>query len=400
MPKLTISDNEYKTRVKNVKRELVERDIDALYLTSSVSIFYLTGFSHIPTERPAALVIPVNGEITFMGPMLEADHIPLKTRIIERVKTYFDYPGERHPINKFAEFLKQMKLHNKKIGTDNLAGAAGTWGYKGPAISEKLRNASMSLAKDIVEDMRLIKSEEEIQFIKESAKWANLAHSLLQEYSGAGLWDLDVALAASYEASMIMKKTLGEEYEPQRLGSTPASARFRGQVGAKSAIPHSIAAKNPMKKGDTLISGAGSDVGGYSCELERTMFLGTPTTKQKTYFETMLKAQDRAFEVLGPEIKCSVVDEAVAAVFKKARMGRLMRHHTGHGLGLEGHERPWIDIGNKTILKPGMVVSCEPGIYEPGFGGFRHSDTILITDAGTEVLTYYPRDIDSLVIPA
>lgn len=335
-----------------------------------------------------------------MGPMLEADHIPLKTRIIERVKTYFDYPGERHPINKFAEFLKQMKLHNKKIGTDNLAGAAGTWGYKGPAISEKLRNASMSLAKDIVEDMRLIKSEEEIQFIKESAKWANLAHSLLQEYSRAGLWDLDVALAASYEASMIMKKTLGEEYEPQRLGSTPASARFRGQVGAKSAIPHSIAAKNPMKKGDTLITGAGSDVGGYSCELERTMFLGTPTTKQKTYFKLMLKAQDRAFEVLGPEIKCSVVDEAVVAVFKKARMGRLMRHHTGHGLGLEGHERPWIDIGNKTILKPGMVVSCEPGIYEPGFGGFRHSDTILITDAGTEVLTYYPRDIDSLVIPA
>ncbi|UCD96182.1 MAG: aminopeptidase P family protein, partial [Candidatus Bathyarchaeota archaeon] len=191
----------------------------------------------------------------------------------------------------------------------------------------------------------------------------------------------------------------GREYEPERLGSTPASARFRGQVGANSAIPHSISSKLPMKKGDTLITGAGADVGGYSCELERTMFLGTPTTRQKTYFDAMVKAQDEAFEVLGPEVKCSTVDKAVKAVFKQARMEKLMRHHTGHGLGLEGHESPWIDVGDHTYLKPGMVVSCEPGIYEPGFGGFRHSDTILITDSGAEVLTYYPRDLDSLIIP-
>jgi Xaa-Pro aminopeptidase len=161
-----------------------------------------------------------------------------------------------------------------------------------------------------------------------------------------------------------------------------------------------MSSKHPMKKGDTLITGAGADVGGYSCELERTMFLGTPTTRQKTYFDAMVEAQDKAFEVLGPEVKCSTVDKAVTAVFKRTKMKRLMRHHTGHGLGLEGHERPWMDIGDHTYLKPGMVVSCEPGIYEPGFGGFRHSDTILITDSGTEVLTYYPRDLDSLVIPA
>ncbi|UCD97080.1 MAG: aminopeptidase P family N-terminal domain-containing protein, partial [Candidatus Bathyarchaeota archaeon] len=193
MVKFTISNNEYKIRVENVRRELVERSLDALYLTSRVSIFYLTGFSHIPTERPAALVIPVDGLITFMGPILEADHVHLKTRIIESVKAYFDYPGEKHPINRFVDFLTQMNLHTKKIGADNLAGAAGTWGYEGPAISERLRKAKMILAKDIVGDMRLIKSEEEIQLIRESVKWANLAHSLLQEYSEVGLWDLDVA---------------------------------------------------------------------------------------------------------------------------------------------------------------------------------------------------------------
>jgi len=113
----------------------------------------------------------------------------------------------------------------------------------------------------------------------------------------------------------------------------------------------------------------------------------------------MLKAQEAAFKALKPGAKCSTVDKATAKVFKKAGLSKLMRHHTGHGLGLEGHKPPWIDIGNNTVLKPGIVVSCEPGIYEPGFSGFRHSDTVLITEDGAEIITYYPRDLESLTIP-
>ena len=165
-----------------------------------------------------------------------------------------------------------------------------------------------------------------------------------------------------------------------------------------SAIPHSIATKRPMKEGDVLVTGGGADVGGYSCELERTMILGEPTPKQRRYFEIMLKAQEEAFKAFKPCAKCSSVDEAATKAFVKAGFSKLMRHHTGHGLGLEGHEPPWLDIGSDTVLKPGMVLSCEPGIYEPGFGGFRHSDTVLITEDGAEIVTYYPRDLDSLTI--
>jgi Xaa-Pro aminopeptidase len=247
--------------------------------------------------------------------------------------------------------------------------------------------------------MRLIKSEEEIALIRESAKWANLAHTLLQEYTAPNTWDFDVAAAASHEASTVMKKTLGPDYEPQRWGRSPASAVYRGQVGEMSAIPHSIATKRLMREGDVLVTGAGADVGGYSCELERTMFLGEPTPKQRKYFETMLKAQDEAFKAFKPGVKCSIVDEAATRIFRKAGLSKFLRHHTGHGLGLEGHEPPWLDVGNNAPLKPGMVLSCEPGIYEAGFGGFRHSDTVLITEDGAEVITYYPRDIESLTIP-
>ncbi|MDI6848112.1 MAG: aminopeptidase P family protein, partial [Candidatus Bathyarchaeia archaeon] len=154
-----------------------------------------------------------------MGPLLEKDHIPLKTRIIEDVKTYVDYPGEKHPIEHFAEFLKDMGLAKRRIGIDNKAGAAGIWGYKGPPITKKLREAKFVDVKDLVPSMHLIKSEEEITLIKESAKWANLAHTLLQEYAAEGLWDVEVALAASYEASTLMKKAFGPDYEPLRRSS-------------------------------------------------------------------------------------------------------------------------------------------------------------------------------------
>jgi len=399
MVRLTISESEHKRRIERVRERLAKRKLDALYLTSGVSFFYLTGYSYIATERPAALVIPLNGEITFMGPLLETDHIPLKTRLIKSIKTYPDYPGKKHPINYFAQFLKDIGLARKRIGTDNMAGAAGIWGYTGPSITEKLPKAKFVIAKDIVENMRLTKSKEEIELIRESAKWANLAQSLLQEYTAPRLWDFDVATAASHESSVIMKKTLGPDYVPQRWGRFPAGAGFRGQVGEMSAIPHSIAIKRPMKDGDVLVTGAGAEIGGYSCELERTMILGEPTFKQQKYFEIMLKAQEAAFKALRPGAKCSSIDKATAKVFKKAGLSKLIRHHTGHGLGLEGHEPPWLDIGNNAVLKPGMIVSCEPGIYEPGFGGFRHSDTILITEDSTEIITYYPRDLESLTIP-
>jgi Xaa-Pro aminopeptidase len=398
MARITISEKEYVERIENVKGELVKRKLDALYLTSGTSFLYLTGYSYIPTERPAALIIPLEGDITFMGPHLEKDHINLKTTLIRNLKTYPDYPGEKHPIDHFATFLKEVGLESKKIGIDNPAGAAGIWGYKGPRIKDKLPKAKFVEAKDVVEDMRIIKSEEEIELLRESAKWANLAHTLLQEYTEPGLWDVDIALTASYEASMIMKKTLGPEYEQCRRGFSPASAGFRGQVGSMSAIPHSLSTRRTIREGDVVITGAGADVGGYSSELERTMIIGEPTEKQRRYFEVMLKAQMAALGAFKPEAKCSDVDKAARKIIRKAGYEELIRHHTGHGLGLEGHEPPWLDIGDDTLMKPRMVFSCEPGIYKPGYAGFRHSDTVVITEGGAEIITYYPRDLDSLTI--
>lgn len=395
--KFSVSEAEHRLRIERARKTLARRKLDALYLTNGTSMFYLTGYSFISTERPAALVIPTDGKITFLGPLLEKDHVPLETTLIEDVKTYMDYPGEKHPIECFAEFLKEMDLSTKRIGTDNMAGAAAMWGYTGKPITKKLPDARFVDASDLVPSMRLVKSEEEIALIRESAKWANLATALMQEYSKADLWDVDIALAAAHETSLIMKKTLGPDYKPARSTFPfPVWAGFRGQVGEMSAIPHSIATRRMIRRGDVIISEVGVDAGGYSCELERTMIVGTPLPKQKRYFNVMMNAQKAAFEAFKQGAKCSDVDKATINVFKKAGMMSLVRHHAGHGLGLEGHEPPWLDIGNEAPLRAGMIVSCEPGIYEVGFAGFRHSDTVLITEDGAELLTYYPREIAEL----
>ena len=113
----------------------------------------------------------------------------------------------------------------------------------------------------------------------------------------------------------------------------------------------------------------------------------------------MLKAQQVAFNTLKPTIPVSEVDQACRKVFKECGVMNLVQHHTGHAIGLEGHERPFLDIGmNNIIMKPGMVFTVEPGIYDRSIGGFRHSDTVIITDEGMERITIYPRNIESLIV--
>ncbi len=397
MPRHRISWREYGNRLTKLRSHMEEEDLDAYLITSGVSIFYFSHFYHMVTERPAALLVEPDGKPIFMGPLLEADHLKLQTPLIEECYTYLDYPGDKHPMNRFADWLTELGYGRARIGTDNPAGAGGTMGYVGPKLSELMADADLVADGQYLWDMRLVKSDEEISLIRESCKWGNLAHRLLQEYTSPDLYDMEVRLLATLEATSAMRKTLGSQY--RSIKGKAVSAGFRGQVGWKSAIPHSIDLNRPIKRGDVLVTGAGADIGGYGSELERTMIMGEPTPKMVKMFQVMCRSQEAAAEVLKPGNTCGDVDKAAFRVFKDAGYGDLVKHHTGHGLGLLGHEPPYLDKGNSQILEPGMVVSIEPGIYELGYAGFRHSDTLVVTEDGCEWLTYYPRDIESLTIP-
>jgi len=396
LPKLRISWGEYGRRLDVLREHMAAEGFDAYLVTSGVSIFYFSHFYHMVTERPAALLVEPDGKPTFMGPLLEADHLRHQTPLVGECLTYLDYPGEKHPMERFADWIKEKGLGKAKIGTDNPAGAGGAMGYVGPPLNELLPDAEFVKDGQFVWGMRLLKTGEEIALIRESAKWGNLAHSYLQEYTRPGLYDVEVRLMACLEATSVMKKTYGGEYKSVK--GRFVSAGFRGQVGWKSAMPHSIDINKSIQEGDVLVTGAGADIGGYGSELERTMIVGKPTAKQEKMFKVMCRAQEAAAKALKPGNTCADVDKAANKVFKDAGYWDLVRHHTGHGIGLEGHEPPYLDQGNPQPLQPGMVVSIEPGIYELGYAGFRHSDTLVVTEEGCEWITYYARDLESMTI--
>ena len=388
---------EFERRLNLLYKVMDEKKLDAAYIVNPINIAYFIGFYYLQTERPAAVVIRRNGEIYFFGPLLERDHVMSQTKLVSRAYTYRDYPGEVHPIRLFADWLRELHLDNSVIGYDSSPGYVSYWGYRGPSLTELLPNAKFINISDDVYSMRLVKSDVEIELLRESAKWANLAHSLLQDYTAPGMYDYEVSLRASLDASLMMKKALGPGYRPLR-SEYPAYAGFRGQVGEHGAYPHSISVERPIKVGDVLVTGATADVGGYMAELERNLFVGKPSSDVVKYHEIALKLQDAALNALKPGVKASDVDKAVIRTAKELGVIEYLLHHSGHGLGLEGHEAPFLDIGDDTVLRPGMVITVEPGIYISGLGGFRHSDTVVIHEDYVEVITYYPRDTESLIV--
>jgi Xaa-Pro aminopeptidase len=395
---LKISTAEHRSRIERIQKQLRRKRLDALYLTNSTRILYTTGFSHITTERPLAAVIPDEGLPFFMAPRLEYDHIRQECPLAGDVLTYPDYPGKIHPMRLFTKFMGEKGLASSRIATDSLEGAAGGYGYRGPALRDLMRRAKFVAGRDIVDNMRLIKSKQEIRLLRESAKWSELAHNILLENTRAGLHDTLVAVKSSYDALARMLKKLGQSYVQMKIALSPVVVGFRGQVGANCAIPHAVYTKNKIRRGDVLVTEAGVEVAGYTSELERTLIVGKPSSRAKRCFEAMLNAQNAALKEFRPGITCNKIDEAADESIEDSALKEGIRHHAGHGIGLDGHEPPWLDPGDRTIMREGMVLSCEPGLYFPGYAGFRHSDTVVITKKGMDFITRYPRELEELTV--
>jgi len=333
-----------------------------------------------------------------MGPRLEEDHAKHDCAFIEEFFSYPDYPGSTPPIRHFVNVLTRKGFAGSKIATDSVDGTAGGWGYRGPSLPDLLDKTKMVDGRDVVDSLRWVKSKQEIRLLKESARWAERAHDILMENIAPGKHDAIIGLKASYEALTGMMKKLGARYQQLKWGLSPVVVGCRGQVGPGSAVPHAVFSKRRIRRGNVLVTEAGVEIGGYTSELERTVIVGKAGPREKKYFETMLRAQDAALSAFKPGVACSQVDAAARTTVEAAGLTEALRHHAGHGIGIDGHEPPWLDPGEKTIMRTGMVFSCEPGLYIPGFAGFRHSDTIVITKNGMNFITDYPRDLEKLTV--
>ena len=392
---ISIPTEEYSTRVSQLLSKIQSDGLSGVVLFDNYYILYYTGFAFVPTERPIAFLLNSKGERAMFVPRLEAEHAKSHS-IIQRIDHYIEYPHQPHPMELFKDMLLDMGI-NGGIGVDH-DGYPWILGYRGPELSQLMGSKTHKIT-GFIEDQMMIKSETEISLIRESVKWGHLAHVLLQRYTLVGLTETEVSQRASQEANLVMLDTIGPIYRAQSPFSDGAGAGYRGQIGRNAAIPHSLANNITFQAGDVLVTGAGAPVWGYNSELERTMVIGNPSDDQKRMFDHMVALQDTAFSMLQPGAKCSDVDRAVRAYYEQHDLMPYWKHHVGHAIGLRYHEAPFLDLGDETIIQTGMIFTIEPGLYNPQLGGFRHSDTVLITDDGNEIMTYYPRDLESLTIP-
>ncbi len=400
MPTPHVSPSELARRASTLRSRLQAMGAQATVITEPVNVFYLTNLSFITTERPMALFLPIDGEPFMFIPMVEMGHAEHRARLfdspVKDFRYYFDYPGERHVMELLADQIASSGV--KVVALDSPAGAPGLYGYRGPKLSELLERRGIKVLElgDTMAELRLTKSEEEVRLIEESARWASRALEVALELLEPNRWDWDVML----EANLKVMREMNDAYRPYTPMRTEVgwAVGFRGQVGEFSAFPHALVAERPVRAGDVVGVGAGPEVGGYFAELERTLFVGSPEPRALELFDRMLRLREAALEVMKPGVRVSEVDAAVRRRARELGVENLLRHHTGHGLGLEGHEPPFLDVGYQGELREGMVVSVEPGIYVPGLGGFRHSDTVLISRDGPVKLTKYPEDADELTL--
>ena len=243
----------------------------------------------------------------------------------------------------------------------------------------------------LVEDLRVIKSASEVALTRRVAHyWTEIMNAMLTKARvGVPLSTL-MAEAAKHVAPVMEK-------EKQANWINTRFTQFF-QCAPASGSPHhfSYRADEVLPDGPSIINAVGA-IAHYNAENERTILTGDYTTQHADLFDLATQGQRLALDLIKPGVRCADVDSAVQDFFIKEGVGEYMRHRVGHGFGIEPHERPYTSEGSEEVYEPNMIISVEPGLYVDGVGGFRHSDTVLITEDGIDVLTRgTPTDRDSL----
>jgi len=366
--------------------------LDALAIFYPARVAYLTGFHHIPTERPIGLVIGSTGQASLVVPAVEKEHAESAAEV-DQVRVYFEYPGAEHPMSMVAEVLAEMNARPQRTGADH-DGYVPFWGYRGPRLSD-LMGAEPVDAELIVEALRRVKSETELACIQLACDWAVRGHRRMQAAIEVGKTEIECYTPPATETLFEMVREM-PGWRPRGADDTGFIAMF--VAGRSTAMPHGFVKGHGIQPGDVLVTGAGANIDGYRSELERTLIVGEPTPEQEQAFAAMLALQTRAIEVMAPGVPAAEVELATVRLAEELGVAANLRHHAGHSIGLEGHEAPFLDRGDDAVLEPGMVFTVEPGVYISALGGFRHSDTVVITSDGRRVMTDYPRELKDLVI--
>ncbi len=376
MDLLKISKAEYKTRIQAAQKQLQSDGLDSLLVSEEEDMYYLTGLTYKSLERLFLLVLQKN-RVTFIVPQMELAHLKSVDHVTE-IKAYWEYPAAEP--QRWEDVLWETVKSGQRIGI------SGKTPFE---LASFLQSMDMEvLESSIIERLRWIKSPAELKCIRRAAKYCDFAIQKLNRMAYYGMSELEV-----FSIGRAMQQKVIKETDFDYLATNILVAAWPNRI---SHQPHGNPKVSDVFTDGSHISLAFLKVNGYAAELERTFFTAKPTAEQSEAFEFMMEARRRAYRVLRPGVKTSEVDaEAQQYLSEQGFMENVM-HRSGHGIGLGNHEGPYLAEGDDTLLQENMVVSIEPGIYIEGTGGFRHSDTVLITKDGYEVLTHVPDSIEEL----
>ncbi len=236
----------------------------------------------------------------------------------------------------------------------------------------------------LVERLRRVKDKLEIDAIRQAVWYAEKGFAVLR---------------ASLRPEKTEKQVADElENELRLFGAEGCSFPSIIAAGARAALPHAKATRQPIGASDFVLVDWGADGGLYKSDLTRLLVTGKISPKLERIYRVVLNAQLKAIEAIRPGVLAHDVDQVAREVIGQAGFGRNFGHGLGHGLGLQVHEGPRLTANSRVVLKPGMVVTVEPGIYLPGWGGVRIEDDVLVTRTGCEVLTHVPKQLEELVV--
>ena len=265
-------------------------------------------------------------------------------------------------------------------------------GFEAERLSVAARNALAATSRrqrlrptaGVIERARMIKEPGEVMLIREAVRLGSRLFPRVLRAIRPGV--PETAVAASLE------------YAARRAGAEGMSFSTIVAAGARSALPHGVASSQVVPSKGFVLLDFGVILAGYCSDMSRTVYLGTLPARAREMYQAVREAQQAAVAAVRPQVAAGDVDAAARRVLKSAGYGRYFTHSTGHGVGLEIHEPPRLGKGQKELLQPGMVITIEPGVYVPGYGGVRIEDMVLVTPNGCEVLTPTPKDL--VVLPA
>ncbi len=233
-------------------------------------------------------------------------------------------------------------------------------------------------AGDLIEELRVVKDRGEIEAMRRAGKLTAVVFAEVLPHVRPGVEENE--LAAEIEFKM---RTRGAE--GAAFGTIVAS-------GARGAFPHARPSSKALQQGELVIFDLGAIVDGYAADMTRTVYLGQPNRRVQSLYAAVVKAQEGAVREVQDTVTAGEIDSAARRILARYRLSRFFTHSTGHGVGLEVHERPRLGKGETTCLRSGSVVTIEPGVYMKGLGGIRIEDTVLVCPQGPEVLTPAPKD--------